>query len=49
MQGYGDKGGAAHDEAWHLWGRAGLVDGFSAAFALADADRDHRLNEQARV
>jgi len=46
MKGYGDKGGAAHDEAWHLWGRAGLVDGFSAAFALADADRDHRLNEQ---
>ncbi len=48
-QGYGDRGGAAHEEAWHLWGRAGLVDGFSAAFRLADGNRDHRLDEQVLI
>ena len=48
-QGYGDRGGATHEEAWHLWGQAGLVDGFSAAFRLADTNRDHRLDEQVRA
>jgi hypothetical protein len=46
MQGYGDRGGAGHEEAWQLWGKAGLTDSFPQAWALADVDRDNRLNAQ---
>ena len=46
LQGYGDRGGAGHEEAWQLWGKAGLTDAFPQAWALADVDRDNRLNAQ---
>ena len=48
LQGYGDRGGAGHEEAWQLWGKAGLTDSFPQAWALADVDRDNRLNAQVR-
>ena len=46
LQGYGDRGGISQEEAWHLWGKAALSDGFSVAWALSDTDQDSRLNEQ---
>jgi len=49
LQGYGDRGGAGQEDAWHLWGKAGLADGFQQAWALSDVDRDGRLDTQARM
>lgn len=49
VQGYGDRNGAAQEEAWQLWGKAGLTDNFAQAWALSDVDRDGRLNEQANI
>ena len=49
FQGFADKGGARQEDAWELWAKAGLDDGFQHAWLLSDVNQDGFLSEQARA
>ncbi len=48
-QGFAEKGGARQEDAWELWAKAGLDDGFQHAWLLSDVNQDGFLSEQART
>ena len=49
LQGFAEQGGARQEDAWELWAKAGLDDGFQHAWLLADVNQDGFLSDQARA
>ena len=48
VQGFEARGGARQEDAWELWAKAELGDGFQAAWRLADVNQDGFLADQVR-
>ena len=48
-QGFAEQGGARQEDAWELWAKAGLDDGFQHAWLLADVNQDGFLSDQVRA